>query len=77
MPPRTGPPNGLLRCAPVPAHAFELREDGSVAPNGAMQAEELEAQPRLEAAPAVAPSPLRLAYRDDPSGNGFSNVSCG
>jgi len=62
---RTGPPNGLLRSAPVPAHAFELREDGSLAANGAAPPEQPEAHPGPDAAPAVAQSPPRLVYRDD------------
>ncbi len=75
-PPQSGPPNGLLRSAPVLTHAFAIREDGSIAANGATHIEGGEAQPEAEATPPVPPSPPRLAYRDDHRGLWLYHGNC-
>jgi site-specific DNA-methyltransferase (adenine-specific) len=75
-PPQSGPPNGLLRSAPVLTHAFAIREDGSIAADGAAHTEEIEAQPEAEAAPPVPPSPPHLAYRDDDLGLWLYHGNC-
>jgi site-specific DNA-methyltransferase (adenine-specific) len=59
----------------VLTHAFELREDGSIAANGATCTEEVEA-PETEAAPPVPPSPPQLAYRDDQRGLWLYHGNC-
>ena len=73
---QSGPPNGLLRSAPVLTHAFELREDGSIGANGATQTQEAEAQSPTEAAPPIPPSPPQLAYRDDQRGLWLYHGNC-
>jgi site-specific DNA-methyltransferase (adenine-specific) len=57
-------------------HAFELREDGSIAAHGPTGAEQLEPQPETGPAPQAPPSPPRLAYRDDHSGLWLYHGNC-
>jgi site-specific DNA-methyltransferase (adenine-specific) len=60
----------------VLTHAFAIREDGSIAANGATHPEGVEAQPEGEAAPPVPPSPPHLAYRDDRLGLWLYHGNC-
>jgi site-specific DNA-methyltransferase (adenine-specific) len=76
MPVQPPPPNGLLKSAPVPTNAFELREDGSIAANGATVPEEADAKPIPETAPALPPSPPHLACRDDQRGLWLYHGNC-
>lgn len=74
--PQAGSPDGIHRPVPALTHTFELREDGSIATNGATCTEEVEGARETGIASPVPPSPPRLAYRDDHGGLWLYHGNC-
>jgi site-specific DNA-methyltransferase (adenine-specific) len=70
-----GPREGFPAAAPVPTRRFELSDDGSIVVHGGAPTEEAERPPGPAAAP-TAPSPPRLAYRDDRRGLWLYHGNC-
>ena len=69
-------PADILNAAPVPVHAFELREDGTILASGPPPSDGVRPKPRAEAPAPVPPSPPRLVYRDEQRGLWLYHGNC-
>lgn len=74
--PQPGDPDGILKGAPVTTHAFEIRDDGSIATGGSAGTEEGQPPPEAGAPTLAPPSPPQLAYRDDQRGLWLYHGNC-